>query len=149
MELVTAVGAWLLPAVMGACYLLETPPSAGRHWTFQISFLCLTEVANGQREEMGTFLWGVRNGVCEYVDLREGGLSTPKTEEDVRWVEVARKSSRQLWWPTFLKSYGLGIICFANTLDDVKVDCFFFLLPLSAYPSSYIWNEIWILIARR
>lgn len=45
----------------------------------QISFFCLTEVANGKSEEIGMLAWGVRNGVCEYADLRKGGLSTPKT----------------------------------------------------------------------
>lgn len=44
---------------------------------FQISFFCLTKVANGQHEEIGMLVWGVRNGVCEYVDLGKGGLSTP------------------------------------------------------------------------
>lgn len=29
-------------------------------------------------------IWGVRNEVCEYADLRKGGLGTLKTEEDVR-----------------------------------------------------------------
>lgn len=64
----------------------------------QISFFfCLTKVANGQCVEIGMLIWGVRNGVREFVDLRKAGLSIPETyEEDVRWVRVARKSSRQL-----------------------------------------------------
>lgn len=60
-------------------------------------------VTNGQCKEIGMFFWGVRNGVCEHVDLRKGGLSTPRTEEDVKWIEIARTSPRQLWWPAFLK----------------------------------------------
>lgn len=63
----------------------------------RISFFCLTEVANGQCMEIGMLIWGVRNGVCEFVDLRKVGLSIPKTyEEDVRCVRVARNSSRLL-----------------------------------------------------
>lgn len=63
----------------------------------QISFFCLTEVANVQRVEIGMLIWGVGNGVCEFGDLRKAGLSILKTyEEDGRCVRVARNSSRLL-----------------------------------------------------
>lgn len=44
-----------------------------------------------------------RVGVCAFsqLDLRKGGVSIPPTK-DIRWVEAARKSSKQLWWPSFL-----------------------------------------------
>lgn len=50
----------------------------------RISFFCLTEVANGQCVEIGMLIWGVRNGVCEFVDLRKpSGVSGSQHTEDL------------------------------------------------------------------
>lgn len=89
-------------------YWCETSPSVGRHWTFR-------KRTNGRFFSLSCWgsKWPVRGkrcvlvrrrvGVCAFSqsDLRKGGVSIPPTK-DIRWVEAARKSSKQLWWPSFL-----------------------------------------------
>lgn len=119
----------------GTCYLCETSPSVGRHWTFQertndISFLCLAGVANGQCKERGGYFWGEELHMSEE---RRSQHTTP-------WRCGMGWSSQKIIQAAVMAcipsaSCGLGVICLVNTLDDEKgwlICIFFFLLPTQA-----------------
>lgn len=104
MELVTAAGVWLFPGAPVICVrhpLLWAGIELFRREQMRDFFSLPCRGSNWPVQGKRWVLSRRRVGVCAYVDLRKGGLSTPLTE-DVRWVEAARKSSKQLWWPAFL-----------------------------------------------